>query len=63
MVPTVKYGGGKVLTWRRMSAEGVEELFFIDVIMNSQIYCKILKEKMLPSLHTLGYQALFLHIV
>ncbi len=50
MVPTVKRGGGSVLMWGCMSAAGVGELHFIDGIMNSQMYCSILKEKMLPSL-------------
>ncbi len=53
MVPTVKHGGGSVLMWGCMSAAGVGELHFIDGIMNSQMYCSILKEKMLPSLHAL----------
>ncbi len=44
MVPTVKRGGGSVLMWGCMSAAGVEELHFIDGIMNSQMYCSILKE-------------------
>ncbi len=45
MVPTVKHGGGSVLMWGCMSAAGVGELHFIDGIMNSQMYCSILKEK------------------
>ncbi len=61
MVPTVKHGGGSVLMWGCMSAAGVGELHFIDGIMNSQMYCSILKEKMLPSLHALGRHALFQH--
>ncbi len=44
MVPTVKHGGGSVLMWGCMSAAGVGELHFIDGIMNSQMYCSILKE-------------------
>ncbi len=56
MVPTVKHGGGSVLMWGCMSAAGV-----IDGIMNSQMYCSILKEKMLPSLRALGRRALFQH--
>ncbi len=47
MVPTVKHGGGSVLMWGCMSAAGVGELHFIDGIMNSRMYCSILKEKML----------------
>ncbi len=61
MVPTVKHGGGSVLMWGCMSAVGVGELHFIDGIMNSQMYCSILKEKMLPSLRALGRRALFQH--
>ncbi len=59
MVPTVKHGG--VLMWGCMSAAGVGELHFIDGIMNSQMYCSILKEKMLPSPRALGRRALFQH--
>ncbi len=44
-----------------MSAAGVGELHFIDGIMNSQMYCSILKEKMLPSLRARGRHALFQH--
>uniref|UniRef100_A0A671VT84 Sleeping Beauty transposase HTH domain-containing protein n=1 Tax=Sparus aurata TaxID=8175 RepID=A0A671VT84_SPAAU len=49
MVPTVKHGGGSVLMWGCINAAGVRELHLIDGIMNSQMYCSILKEKMLPS--------------
>ncbi|CAI9560693.1 unnamed protein product, partial [Staurois parvus] len=45
MVPTVKHGGGSVLLWGCMSAAGVGELYFIDGIMNSQMYCSVLKTK------------------
>ncbi len=61
MVPTVKHGGDSVLMWGCMSAAGVGELHFIDGIMNSQMYCSILKEKMLPSRRALGRFALFQH--
>ncbi len=61
MVPTVKHGGGSVLMWGCMSAAGVGELHFIDGIMNSQMYCSILKEKILPSLRALGRRELFQH--
>uniref|UniRef100_A0A3B3SUE8 Transposase Tc1-like domain-containing protein n=1 Tax=Paramormyrops kingsleyae TaxID=1676925 RepID=A0A3B3SUE8_9TELE len=59
MVPTVKHGGGRVLMRGCMSAAAVRELHFIDGVMNSQRYCSILKEKILPSLHALGHRALF----
>ncbi|CAI9624463.1 unnamed protein product, partial [Staurois parvus] len=45
MVPSEKRGGGSVLLWGCMSVAGVWEMHFIDGIMNSQIYCSILKEK------------------
>ncbi len=45
MVPPVKHGGGNVLMWGCMSAAGVGELHFIDGIMNSQMYCSILKRR------------------
>ncbi|CAI9553232.1 unnamed protein product, partial [Staurois parvus] len=44
MVPTVTHGD-IVLLWGCMSAAGVRELHFIDGIVNSQMYCSILKEK------------------
>ncbi|CAI9550034.1 unnamed protein product [Staurois parvus] len=43
MVPIVKLGSGSVLRWGCMSVAGVGELHFIDGIMNSQMYCSILK--------------------
>ncbi|CAI9532810.1 unnamed protein product [Staurois parvus] len=61
MVPTVKHGVGSVLLWDCMSAAGVWELHFIDGIMNSQMHCFILKDKMPPSLCTLGLRAVFQH--
>ncbi|CAI9613930.1 unnamed protein product [Staurois parvus] len=45
MVPTLKHSRGSVLLWGCMSAAGVGELYFIDGIINSQIYCSVLKEK------------------
>ena len=44
-----------------MSAAGVGELHFIVGIVNSQMHCSILKEKMLPSHRALGRRALFQH--
>ncbi|CAI9546707.1 unnamed protein product, partial [Staurois parvus] len=55
----VKHGGGSVLLCGCMSAAGVGELQFIDGIMNSQMYCSILTEMLLPSLHALGRRVLF----
>ena len=59
MVPTVKHGGGSALMWGCMSAAGVGGLHFIDGIMNSQMYCSILKTKMLQSLLSVGRRAIF----
>ena len=61
MVPIVKHGGGSILLWGCTSAAGVGELRFIDGIMNSQMYCSLLKEKMLPSLRAHGRHVLFQH--
>ncbi|CAI9623368.1 unnamed protein product, partial [Staurois parvus] len=47
MVPIVKHGGSSVLLWGCMGAAVIGELHFIDGIMNSQMYCSILKENML----------------
>lgn len=54
MVPTMKYGGGKVITWACMSAAGEGELYFINGNMNSQKYYTILKDMILACLHILG---------
>ncbi|CAI9599201.1 unnamed protein product, partial [Staurois parvus] len=45
MEPAMKHGGGSVLLWGFMSVAGVRELNSIDGIINSQMYCSILKEK------------------
>uniref|UniRef100_A0A1A8EQB5 Tc1-like transposase DDE domain-containing protein n=1 Tax=Nothobranchius korthausae TaxID=1143690 RepID=A0A1A8EQB5_9TELE len=59
MVTTVKHGGGGVIMWGCMSADGVGELHFIDGIMTSTMSCSKLKEEMLPSLCAHGRRALF----
>lgn len=59
LMPTVKHGGGGVLLWGCMTAKGVGEIHFINGIMDSQVYCDILKAKMLPTLRSLGRQGLF----
>ncbi|CAI9610808.1 unnamed protein product, partial [Staurois parvus] len=45
MVPTVKHYAGSVLLWVLHEYCWCRELHFIDGIMNSQMYCSILKEK------------------
>ncbi len=49
-LPTVKHGGGSIMVWGCMSAAGTGELRFIEGNMDSNIYCDILKQKMMPSL-------------
>ena len=44
-----------------MSAAGVGELYFIEGNMNSNVYCEILQQSMIPSLQKLGRRAVFQH--
>ncbi len=55
--PTVKHGGGSVMVW----GCGTRELQFIEGTMNSNMYCDILKQSMIPSLQRLGHRAVFQH--
>lgn len=61
VMPTVKHGGGNVMVWGCMSAAGVGELHFIEGNMNSNMYCEILQQSMIPSLQKLGRRAVFQH--
>ena len=58
-MPTVKHGGGNVMVWGCMSPADVGELHFIEGSMNSNMYCEILKQSMIPSLQKLGHRAVF----
>ena len=44
-----------------MSAVGVGELYFIEGNMNSNMYCEILQQSMIPSLQKLGSRVVFQH--
>ena len=44
-----------------MSAAGVGDLYFIEENMNSNMYCEILQQSMIPSLQKLGRRAVFQH--
>ncbi len=44
-----------------MSAAGTGELQFIEGTMNANMYCDILKQRMIPSLRRLGRRAVFQH--
>ena len=61
VMPTVKHGGGNVMVWGCMSAAGVGELHFIEGNMNSDMYCEILWQSMIPSLQKLSRSAVFQH--
>ena len=60
-MPTVKHGGGNVMLWGCMSATDVGELHLIEGNMNSNMYCEMLQESMIPSLQKLGRRTMFLH--
>ena len=61
VMPTVKHGGGNVMVWGCMSAAGVGELYFIEGNINSNMYCEILQQSMIPYLQKLGSRAVFQH--
>ncbi len=50
---------GRVIVWGCMSAAGTGELQFIEGTMNTNMYCDILKQSMIPSLQRLGRRAVF----
>ena len=60
-MPTVKHSGGDVMVWGCISSAGVGELHFIEGNMNSNMYCEILQQSMIPSLQKLGRRAVFQH--
>ena len=60
-MPTVKHGGENVMVYGYMGAAGVGELYFIKGNMNSNMYCEILQQNMIPSLQKLGSRAEFPH--
>ncbi len=53
VLPTVKHGGVSIMVWGYMSAAGTGELWFIEGNMDSNMYCDILKQMMMPSLQKL----------
>ena len=61
VMPTVKHSGGNVMVWGSMSAAGVGELHFIEGNVNSNMYCEILQQSMIPSLQKLGRRVMFQH--
>ena len=49
------------MVWGCMSAAGTGEMRLIEGIMDSKMYCDILKQNMKPSLQKLGRTAVFQH--
>ena len=48
-VPTVKFGGGSIMTWGCFSVKGVRKLSVIDRKMNARKYKHILQENLMSS--------------
>lgn len=44
VLSTIKHGGESVMFWGCMRSAGIEKLHFIERIMNSNMYCDILKQ-------------------
>ena len=59
VLPTVKHGVGSVMVWGCTSNVG--ELQFTEGTMNANMYCDILKQRMIPSLRKLGRRTVFQH--
>ncbi len=49
------------MLWGCMNAGGTGEQQFIEGTTNSNMYCDILKQSMIPSLRRLGRRAVFQH--
>ncbi len=49
-LPTVKHGGGSIMVLGCMTTAGTGELRLIEGNMDSNMYCDILKQTMMPSL-------------
>lgn len=57
--PSMKHGGGSVMIWGCMSANGVGNLEFIENIMDQTVYLNILKKNVQPSVQKLGIGSTF----
>lgn len=56
---TVKYGEGSVVVWGCMNSQGVENLHFIDSIMNQDINLNILRSRLTESVEKMGIKVDF----
>src|SRR5215475_2905001 len=54
LVPTLKFGGGKILVWGCISYNGVGNLQFISGKTDSLEYCTILSKNLFQSANKLG---------
>lgn len=59
LVPTVKHGGGGIMVWGCMAANGIGKLTFIDSIMDQMGYIQVLKDNLLQSAQQLGLEQNF----
>jgi transposase len=48
--PTVKHGGGSLMVWGCITAEGIGYLTRIDGHLNADLYCQILRDELMKSL-------------
>lgn len=53
LIPTVKYGGGKVMVWGCFSASGVGPIIRVNGIMDQNIYHSILVKQVVPEIKRL----------
>lgn len=54
VIPTIKHGGGSLMVWGCITAQGVGYMARIDGTMDAQLYCQILEEDLLNSLTWYG---------
>ncbi|CAB4445033.1 unnamed protein product [Rhizophagus irregularis] len=49
--PTVKFGGGSIFVWGCFTSSGVGYLIRIEGGLDAELYCKILEENLMDTLH------------
>lgn len=49
LVPTVKHGGGSIMIWGCMAADGVGKMFVCDGRMDSRKYINVMENMLVPS--------------